>query len=317
VNPLRGDLFLDIGAKGKDIDLPRLSAYSMRYAGYPIKAGKLTLDVKYHVENGSLEGRNAIVLDQLTFGDKVESPEATTLPVLFAVNLLKDANGRINLELPIKGSLEDPQFDIGALIGQVVSNLLKKALTSPFQLLAAVMGGDGAGKGGSTTGSDDLAFVAFDAGSAEASEAERAKMERIVKALLDRPAVRIEMASHVDEKDMVALKRAALRAKLGEGDYPKLVKASYDKEFPAEKAEKSESAAKPAAPLTQEQMEAKLLEKMQVTDEQLRALATRRAEWVKGYLTAQGRLPAERVLVASADAGGVSTKVSRVDFTLK
>ncbi|HUQ27600.1 MAG TPA: DUF748 domain-containing protein [Usitatibacter sp.] len=318
VNPLRGDLFLDIGAKGKDIDLPRLSAYSMRYAGYPIKDGKLTLDVKYHVENGNLEGRNVIVLDQLTFGDKVESPEATTLPVLFAVNLLKDANGRINLELPIKGSLEDPQFDLSALIGQVVSNLLKKALTSPFQLLAAVMGGDGgSGKGGSSASGDDLAFVAFDAGSAQASEAERAKLERIVKALLDRPAVRIEMAAHVDDKDMAALKRAALQAKLGEGDYPKLVKAAYEKEFPPEKAEKPEKDAKPAAPPSHEQMEAKLLEKTQVTDEQLRGLATRRAEWVKGYLTAQGRLPAERVLVASADAGDAATKMSRVDFTLK
>ena len=319
VNPLRGDLFLDIGANGKDIELPRLSAYSLRYAGYPIKTGKLTLDVKYHIDEGKLEGRNNIVLDQLTFGDKVESPGATTLPVLFAVNLLKDANGRINLELPIKGSLEDPQFDIGALVGQVVSNLLKKALTSPFQLRAAVMGGyGGSGKAGAAPpAGDDLAFVSFEAGSDQPSEAERAKLERIAKAMLDRPAIRIEMASHVDEKDTAALKRAALRARLGEGDYPKLVKAAYDKEFPPEKSGTSEKSEKKPEPPTQEQMEAKLLEKTQVSDEQLRALATRRAEWVKGYLTAQGRLPAERVLVASADAADANTKVSRVDFTLK
>ncbi len=325
INPLSGELFLDIGAKGNDIELKNLSAYSIRYAGYGIKEGRLTLDVKYHVENGKLEGRNKILLDQLVFGDKVEGPEATKLPVLFAVNLLKDSQGRIDLELPINGSLEDPQFDIGGLIAQVVGSLLKKALTNPFSLLTAALGGGGGGgaaagaaSGAAAASSDDLAFISFDAGSDQAPDAERAKLDRITKALLDRPAIRIEMASHVDgEKDLAALKRAALRARLGEGDYPKLVKAAYDKELPPQKAEKSGKDEKPAAPPTQEQMEAKLFEKLQVGDEQLRALATRRAEWVKGYLTAQGRLPAERVLVASADAADASTKASRVDFTLK
>ena len=121
VNPLRGDLFLDIAAKGQEIELTKLTAYSQRYAGYGITGGRLTLDVKYHIEDGKMEGRNKILVDQLTFGDKVESPEATKLPVLFALNLLKDSKGRIDLELPIAGSLEDPKFELGALIGQVVS----------------------------------------------------------------------------------------------------------------------------------------------------------------------------------------------------
>jgi hypothetical protein len=125
------------------------------------------------------------------------------------------------------------------------------------------------------------------------------------------------MAPHVDpEKDMAALKRAALRAKLGEGDYPALVKTAYEKEFPKEKSGKADENAKETAP-TLEQMEARLSEKLGVGDEQLQALAARRAEWVKGYLTAQGRLPAERVLTASADAGAASDRVSRVEFTLK
>jgi len=207
----------------------------------------------------------------------------------------------------------------------VISNLLSKAITAPFQLLAAAFGGGdgGSGKGGGG-GGEDLAYVVFEPGRGEASEAERAKLERITKAMLDRPAVRIEMAPHVDpEKDMVALKRAALRAKLGEGDYPALVKAAYEKEFGKEKAGKAGDAGKgekdekAAPPVTLEQMEARLSEKLGVGDEQLRALATRRAEWVKGYLTAQGRLPTERVLVAAADAGQTSTHVSRVEFTLK
>jgi len=313
VNPLSGDLFLDIAAKGTDIELPRLSAYSLRYAGYPITAGRLTLDVKYHVEDGKLDGHNKILLDQLAFGDKVEGPDATTLPVLFAVNLLKDANGRIDLELPIQGSLEDPQFDMGALIGQVVSNLLKKALTAPFSLLAAAFGGGDASKAG---GGEDLAYVAFAPGSAQAPEAERAKLERITKALLDRPAVQIEMAPHVDPaSDLAALRKTALRAKLAkdreidDGQYDALVRANYEQQFgkPKEKEE----------PPTLVAMEAKLLQGQLVGDDALAVLAAQRAEWVKGYLTAEGRLPAGRVSVASAGAGEAGTKESRVEFTLK
>ncbi len=116
VNPLSGDLFVDIAAKGKDIELPKLSAYSVRYAGYGITKGRLTLDVKYHIEHGKLEGRNRIFLDQLTFGEHVDGPDATKLPVLFAVNLLKNSKGEIDLELPISGSLDDPQFEVGALV---------------------------------------------------------------------------------------------------------------------------------------------------------------------------------------------------------
>ena len=204
VNPLSGDLFLDIAAKGKDIELPKLSAYSLRYAGYGITEGKLTLDVKYHIENGKLEGRNRIFLDQLTFGDKVEGPEATKLPVLFAVNLLKDSKGEIDLELPISGSLEDPQFAIGALVGQVVSNLLKKAMTAPFSLLTAALGGNGGGERQCDAGGgEDLAFVEFEPGRDEIGAAGQKKLDAVVKALLDRPAIKLEMASRNDaQKDL-------------------------------------------------------------------------------------------------------------------
>ncbi|HEX7402700.1 MAG TPA: DUF748 domain-containing protein, partial [Usitatibacter sp.] len=202
VNPLSGDLFLDIAAKGKDIELPKLSAYSLRYAGYGITKGRLTLDVKYHIEHGKLEGRNNIFLDQLTFGDHVDGPDVTKLPVLFAVNLLKNSKGEINLELPISGSLDDPQFAIGALITQVVSGLLKKALTAPFSLLTAAFGGgDGNAKGG-----EDLAFVEFEPGRDEIGAAGQKKLDAVAKALLDRPAIHLEMAASWDaQKDAQAL----------------------------------------------------------------------------------------------------------------
>jgi uncharacterized protein involved in outer membrane biogenesis len=351
INPLSGILFLDIAAKGSDIELPKLTAYSQRYAGYGITQGKLTLDVKYHVENGKLQARNNIRLDQLTFGDKVESPEATKLPVIFAVNLLKDSKGVINVELPIAGSLEDPQFDIGGLITQVVGSLFKRAITSPFSLLTAAVGGNGGSgaAGPESGGGEDLAFVQFEPGRDEIGAAGEKKLDTVAKALLDRPAIKIEMAARIDaEKDLLALKRAALLAKvkaakrsalaaggkpapdageitLEETEYPRYLKAAFEREKiprPAAKEAAKENAkdGKDAAPkeLTVAEMEALLLDRIEVGDDALKALALRRTEQVKGYLVGKGQLPAERVLVAAADtATPEKAHQSRVEFTLK
>ena len=286
VNPLRGDLFLDIAAQGQEIDLTKLTAYSQRYAGYGITAGRLTLDVKYHIEGGKMSGRNRILVDQLAFGDKVESPDATTLPVLFAVKLLKDKNGRIDLQLPVSGSLEDPKFEFGALIAQVVRNMFGMAATSPFSLMTASAGG----KEGEA---DDLAFIEFEPGSATISPAGEKKLETLVKLLQDRPGLALEIAPRVDPaKDVEALKAAALQQKL----------AAAPKDLPKEAREKLEK------------------EPIEVSEAELAALSARRGEQAKAYLIASGRLPAERVSVAEKAAPakeGSKARLSRVDFALR
>lgn len=286
VNPLRGDLFLDIAAQGQEIDLTKLTAYSQRYAGYGITEGRLTLDVKYHIEGGKMTGRNRILIDQLAFGDKVESPDATTLPVLFAVKLLKDKNGRIDLQLPVSGSLEDPRFEFGALIAQVVRNMFGMAATSPFTLMTASAGG----KEGDA---DDLAFVEFEPGLATLSPAGEKKLETLVKLLQDRPGLKLEIAPRIDPaKDVEALKAAALQRKL----------AAAPKDLPKEAREKLEK------------------EPIEVSEAELAALSARRGEQVKSYLVASGRLAAERVAVANGPAKekqGSKARLSRVDFALR
>ncbi len=282
INPLAGDLFLDIAARGEQIDLTKLTAYSQRYAGYGIKDGRLTLDVKYHVENGKLEGRNKILVDRLAFGDKVESPDATKLPVLFAINLLKDKNGRIDLTLPVSGSLEDPQFDIMAVVGQIFGSPLKAAETSPFSLIAA---GEGAG--------DDLAYVEFQPGAATLTPDAEKKLATLVKILEDRPGLKLELAARCDAaKDTEALKKALLAQRL----------AAAPRDLPKEAREKL--AAQP----------------IEVGQAELDALAAQRAELVKAYLSATGRLPADRVVVASSSAKAPDepkAHLSRVDFALR
>ncbi len=318
INPLAGDLFLDVSAKGQDIELPKLSAYSARYAGYGISAGKLTLDVKYHVEDGKLQGRNNIHIDQLTFGDKVEGPDATQLPVLFAVNLLKDSKGQINLELPISGSLQDPQFDLGGLITQVVGALLKKALTNPFSLLTAAFGGagkgNGSGNGQAAAGAtgDDLAFVDFAPGAADMDAADEKKLDTVAKALLDRPAIRIEMAPRLDaKKDSEAIKQATLVRKVESAGS---LKTLFEREGLAKPTEKGV----PPKELSAAEMETLLLARIEVGEEDLKGLSRRRAEQVRNYLVAKGQLPAERILVAAADASQAEkAQLSRVEFTLK
>jgi hypothetical protein len=216
INPLSGDLFLDIAAKGKDIELPKLSAYSQRYAGYGITQGKLTLDVKYHVEDGKLQGRNNILLDQLVFGEKVESPEATKLPVLFAVNLLKDSKGAINVELPITGSLQDPQFEIGGLITQlvVVSSRRRSRRRSRSSRRRS---GVPATRRRTARPAATTSPSSISTREATRSAQGLKKLDAVAKALLDRPAIRIEMTSRVDaEKDLQALKQAALARKVTE-----------------------------------------------------------------------------------------------------
>ena len=233
-----------------------------------------------------MEGRNRIVIDQLAFGDKVESPDATQLPVLFAMNLLKDENGRIDLEIPISGSLEDPKFDLGALIGNVVSSFFRKAVTSPFSLITAALGSSGA-KG---TGADDLGFVEFEPGAADLAPPAREKLERLAKALQARPAVKLEIAAHADEsKDAEALRAAALR-------------------------ERMEAAPKDLPPEVRAKLEQ---EPVEIGPSQLAALAERRASEVKSFLLANGELAAERISVAAATPREpAQARSRRVDFAL-
>ena len=160
INPLVRNLFLDLKASVRDIELGPFTPYSGKYVGYAIEKGKLTFNVAYKIENRKLAASNQIVVDQLTFGGKVESAQATKLPVMLAVALLKDRNGVIDVNLPISGSLDDPKFSIGGLIIRVIVNLITKAITAPFALLGNLAGGSGDGA--------ELSYVQFDPGRSRA-----------------------------------------------------------------------------------------------------------------------------------------------------
>lgn len=203
LNPTADPLALDIQAKATDLELAPLSPYAGKYAGYAIERGKLSMEVAYKIApDGRLEARNQVILNQLTFGDKVDSPDATKLPVLLAVALLKDRNGVIDINLPVSGSINDPQFSVFGIVLKVIGNLLVKALTAPFALLA---GGGG----------EDLSVVEFRPGTATVGEGSRATLDKVAKALSERDALKLTVTGSADPaSEREAFQQAALEARL-------------------------------------------------------------------------------------------------------
>ena len=303
LNPLAQPLALDIAGKVRDLDLPPLSPYSVKYAGHGIERGKLSVDVTYKVlPNGQLTASNRIVLNQLTFGEPVAGAP-NSLPVRLAVALLADRRGVIDLDLPISGSLNDPQFRIGPVIGKIILNLIGKALTSPFSLLASAFGG-----------SEEMSSVAFAPGSATLSPEAQQNLGKVAKALVDRPALKLTVTGTANlEAEREGLQRERLqqlvraekrRAQpdstepVTADEYPALLKAAYGRA----NIPKPRNLVGIAKDLTVPEMEALLMANQPATEAMAAELAAQRGHAIQSYLAAQ-KLPAERLFLAAPKTG--------------
>lgn len=187
LNILAAQSYLDIAANFKNIELTRFTPYSGKFAGFRIDKGKLTIETKYHVENRRLTADHKFTINQLQLGERVDSPDAVSLPLRLAVALLKDRNGVIDIDLPVQGSLDDPQFRLGPIIWKAVLNLLGKIVTSPFALLGKLFGGGA-----------DLSSVEFAPGSAVLDAAAQEKVAALRKALVERPSLNLDIPSTLD-----------------------------------------------------------------------------------------------------------------------
>ena len=330
INPLARDLFLDIKASARDVELPPLTPYAAKYAGYGIEKGKLSMAVQYHLENRKLTAENHINLDQLTFGEKIDSPTATKLPVLLAVALLKDRNGVIDFDLPITGSIDDPQFSLGGVIVRVLVNLLVKAVTSPFALIGSLFGGG-----------EELAYLEFAPGRAAITPDALKKLGAVAKALTERPALKMEITGRVDaDSDREGLRRAALARKVkaqklkdllkggsavpsldditvAPGEYEKYLSAAYGDE----KFQKPRNAIGLTRRLPAPEMEQLMLANTNVSDDELRELAGQRAQAIRDWLAGNGKISAERVFLVAPrlSAAGIKDKgrPNRADLALR
>jgi hypothetical protein len=197
----------DIAMSFRNIDLIRFNPYSGRFAGYNIERGKLTTELRYRIRERALEAEHHVVVDQLEFGEATGSEDAVPLPVKLAVALLKDRHGVIDLNLPVRGDLDDPSFNIGALVWKTLRNLLNKAVTAPFALLGSLAGGGA-----------ELAWVDFTPGSATLAADQVAKLRQLAAALVERPQLRLDIPLTQTAADREALARAALDARLPAAD---------------------------------------------------------------------------------------------------
>ncbi|PKN67200.1 MAG: hypothetical protein CVU57_03490 [Deltaproteobacteria bacterium HGW-Deltaproteobacteria-15] len=198
--------FTNIGVIFRNVEMSRLTPYSGKFAGRRIDSGKLSVDLKYKIDNAALAGENQIVVERLKLGEKVESPDAVNLPLDLAVALLEDSNGVIDLGLPVRGNLDSPEFSYGALIGKAILNLLTKIVTSPFRALAALIPG---------AGEESFKKVDFEPGSAEVIPPEKEKLARLATALQKRPQLKLSVEGRYNpETDRAVLRTAGLRRAL-------------------------------------------------------------------------------------------------------
>lgn len=328
IDPFSAELLLDIVAKVKDIDLPPFSPYSGKYIGYAIEKGKLSADVNYQIENGALTADNKIFLDQFTLGDKVDSEDAVSLPLGLAITLLKNSRGEINLHLPLKGSINDPQFNLGDVIFTAFTNLITKAITSPFTLLSSVF-----------EGGEELSKISFTPGFADIEAEALQRLQTLSEILKDRPSLQLEISGHVDPaEDYEGLKLAILQNKvkaqkladdakkgiasgaitdmtLTPEEYSKYLEIVYKKET----FEKPKNAIGLARSLPSAEMEQLILAHTVITDNDLQALAENRASAARNWLVEKGEISSERIFVVGIDETENSDqkKGSWAEFSLK
>ena len=338
INPLQEDLSTDLKLVFQNLDLTTEGPYAGRYMGYPITKGKLSIELDYSLSEKVLIGENKVHIDQLTLGDATDSPDAPSLPIPLALALLKDRDGRIDIDLPVRGDLNDPEFSYGRLIFQTLVNLITKASTAPFAMIGGLVGESG----------DDLAVVQFHIGQAVLSGREVEKLSKLASALLQRPGLRLEIAGGAEPtKDGLGLATAKLDALFKqlwdqelavpgatkpapstEGDLPsmerdRLLKKLFVERFGqglsksqssadatissadnesadstgGENIDKSQQAVTKPKPLSLDEMRHRLLETIQVTEEELRLLAQERARTIRGHLIDQENIPEERIFL--------------------
>lgn len=192
----------DLNVVFKNVDMVSASPYSMKFAGYKIAEGKISLDLQYKVRNSQLEGNNQVILDKLTLGERIDSPDALKLPLELALAILKDSNGRIELGIPVSGDLNDPEFSYGAVVWKALGNIMSKIVTSPFRMLGSLFGVSG----------EKLGAVEFDAGSETVLPPEREKLRQVAQILNKKPDLRLTVpGTYSEAADAAALRAQALR----------------------------------------------------------------------------------------------------------
>ena len=314
LNLLTDEPFADLAILLRGLEMTPFAPYFSRYVGYHLDRGLLNLDLKYQVEERLLQSENVVLINQLTLGQRSGSPDATTLPVALAISLLKDSAGDIKVDLPIQGNLDDPEFRIGRVITRVISNLIVRLASSPFNLLASL----------ANTSAEDLQRVTFSPGRHVLTEAAQANLEALATAMRERPGIRLEISASIDPSvETSAVRRMKLAEKLRpefgrEEDVTLQEAESY--QALVERAYRSQLAfadrLKELPPFREK--EEFFLETITVDNSDLNQLAIQRKQAVRNYLVRLDGIEPERVLViASETLETVDSGTSQADLSIR
>lgn len=311
VKPSTPEELTDITVTFRNIEFPDLSAYTIKFAGRRIAKGRLDLDLRYLIEDGRLNGENNIVIRELELGERVDYAGAMNLPLGLAVALLKDAEGKIDLDLPVRGDVYDPQFRIGGVIMQAFVNLITGIVTFPFRLLANLVGSD----------SPDFDQILFEPGQSALTAPEREKIAKLGEALAMRPILVLEVqgvvAPDVDApslarqgldseiEERVNLLQSSERNVLGTVLRRRVIEALFTEQMPSEplKARQAgfKSPPEEGAVLDEsaylESLRADLIESRAPSGAELDQLAQDRASAILSLLLTDSQLARERVSV--------------------
>ncbi len=307
----------DIQLEFRNLAMPELSPYTVKFAGRSIDGGKLDVTLKYLIERGELLGENNIVIRDLVLGDKVDHPDATNLPLGLAVALLKRPDGTIDLELPVSGDVNDPDFSVGKLVFSVFANLITKAATSPFRLLGGLVGVD----------ADSFDQIEFRPGRSGLTPPELEKLAKLTEALTMRTGLGLELRGTADpvadtasiqaervesmikmrlqttgtekaDETMLTKRRRNILETLVREQLPDLdVAAIASESIRPKNPEKPDGKKTLDEPAYIAALESRLVAAESVSEQDLDELARLRAEAIKSAVLGDARLSAERVVI--------------------
>jgi hypothetical protein len=301
----------DVSVEFKNLLMSNLSPYTVKFAGREIDEGKLDLDLGYSIKQGSLDAQNTIVLSDLVLGDEVESPGATSLPLDLAVALLKDTEGVIRLDLPVTGDVNNPEFEISGVVMQAIANLLTKIVSAPFRMLGSLIGLD----------SEDLGRFQFLAGRSDLTPPELEKIQQLQTALQQRPELKVEITGPYDpDIDIAKLQYFRLRdealSRLGQqatdqdeeiemldDEIRSVLENLFEERFPDIPLKSVKDRHLTDSGLDQlayaGDMWNQLLASESITQADLEALATARADAIRTAFLAGGEFSADRISLAA------------------
>ena len=328
LTPLQENKRAELNVDYRGMDMSPLSPYTGKYIGRLVEKGKLVVNVHYELDDRKIKADNSIFLDQFTLGENVDSEEAVSLPIGLAISLLKNRKGEIQLDIPVSGDLDDPEFSLAGTIFKVLVNIITKAVTSPFALLGSLVGGG-----------EDMDAIDFAPGREVLGETGREKLSRLAQALQERPGLKLEISGSVEPaSDEKGLREYLFQKQLQTQKLKDLLKKK-DENVPAvdeieiqpDEYEKYLRRAYKVAPFEKEknfigllkkfpvpEVERLMNENIRIGNDELRVLATGRAATVKEFLITSGQIDQERIfLVEPASTASAEAAASRVLITVR